>query len=145
MFIDTQGQVSCNKAHFDDNHANMFGGAVMLTLGSAMEMEESLLENNRANDEGGALFLSDSKLHVKTTNFRYNAAKSRGGGAILAERGTTIQMESCSMSANAVKDTNGAGGAVVRLDDLSPLTYGKPGYENPYFIAHAKGVSLKES
>ena len=40
---------------------------------------------------------------------------------------------------------NGAGGAVVRFDDLSPLTYGKPGYENPYFIAHAKGVSLKES
>jgi 3'(2'), 5'-bisphosphate nucleotidase len=40
---------------------------------------------------------------------------------------------------------NGAGGAVVRFDDLSPLTYGKPGYENPYFIAHAKGVSLKDS
>jgi len=35
-----------------------------------------------------------------------------------------------------------AGGAVVRFDDLTPLTYGKPGFENPFFIAHAPGVGL---
>ena len=35
-----------------------------------------------------------------------------------------------------------AGGEVVRLDDQSALTYGKPGYENPFFIAHAPGVLL---
>ncbi|MDO5758786.1 MAG: 3'(2'),5'-bisphosphate nucleotidase CysQ [Rhodobacterales bacterium] len=37
----------------------------------------------------------------------------------------------------------GAGGNVVRLDDHSPLTYGKEGYENPFFIAYAPGVTLK--
>ncbi|WP_322867316.1 3'(2'),5'-bisphosphate nucleotidase CysQ [Aquicoccus sp. G2-2] len=37
----------------------------------------------------------------------------------------------------------GAGGAVVRFDDLSPLRYGKEAYANPYFIAHAPGVDLK--
>ena len=37
----------------------------------------------------------------------------------------------------------GAGGLVVRMDDLSPLTYGKPGWDNPFFIAHAPGVTLK--
>jgi len=37
----------------------------------------------------------------------------------------------------------GAGGHVVRFDDHTPLTYGKPGYENPFFIAHAPGVTLK--
>ncbi len=37
----------------------------------------------------------------------------------------------------------GAGGKVVRFDDHTPLTYGKPGYENPFFIAHAPGVKLK--
>ena len=36
----------------------------------------------------------------------------------------------------------GAGGAVVRFDDHAPLTYGKPGFENPFFIAHAPGVAL---
>ena len=36
----------------------------------------------------------------------------------------------------------GAGGAVVRADDLSPLTYGKPGFENPFFLAYAPGIDL---
>lgn len=39
----------------------------------------------------------------------------------------------------------GAGGTVLRFDDHSPLTYGKPGFENPFFIAHAPGVALVSS
>ncbi|MEM6758820.1 MAG: 3'(2'),5'-bisphosphate nucleotidase CysQ [Pseudomonadota bacterium] len=38
----------------------------------------------------------------------------------------------------------GAGGQVVRFDDLSPLRYGKDGYANPFFIAYAPAVALKE-
>lgn len=38
---------------------------------------------------------------------------------------------------------NGAGGAVIRFDDHSPLVYGKADYANPFFIAHAPGVDLK--
>lgn len=37
----------------------------------------------------------------------------------------------------------GAGGRVVRFDDHNPLTYGKDGYANPFFIAYAPSVDLK--
>jgi 3'(2'), 5'-bisphosphate nucleotidase len=37
----------------------------------------------------------------------------------------------------------GAGGQVVRFDDHQPLRYGKDGFANPFFIAHAPGVILK--
>jgi len=37
----------------------------------------------------------------------------------------------------------GAGGSVVRFDDLTPLKYGKEGFANPFFIAYAPGVALK--
>ena len=37
----------------------------------------------------------------------------------------------------------GAGGHVVRFDDHTPLAYGKPGWDNPFFIAYAPGVTLK--
>jgi 3'(2'), 5'-bisphosphate nucleotidase len=37
----------------------------------------------------------------------------------------------------------GAGGHVVRFDDHRPLAYGKPGWDNPFFIAYAPGVGLK--
>ncbi len=40
---------------------------------------------------------------------------------------------------------SGAGGQVVRFDDHTPLTYGKDGYANPFFIAYAPGVELKEA
>lgn len=40
---------------------------------------------------------------------------------------------------------NGAGGEVVRFDDLTPLKYGKADFANPFFIAHAPGVDLKAS
>lgn len=40
---------------------------------------------------------------------------------------------------------SGAGGHVVRFDDHTPLTYGKDGYANPFFIAYAPGVGLKEA
>jgi len=39
---------------------------------------------------------------------------------------------------------SGAGGAVIRFDDHTPLTYGKAGFENPFFIAHAPGVTLEK-
>jgi 3'(2'), 5'-bisphosphate nucleotidase len=38
----------------------------------------------------------------------------------------------------------GAGGHVVRFDDHAPLAYGKPGWDNPFFIAHAPGVDLQK-
>ncbi|WGI22072.1 3'(2'),5'-bisphosphate nucleotidase CysQ [Amylibacter sp. IMCC11727] len=39
----------------------------------------------------------------------------------------------------------GAGGRVVRFDTHEPLTYGKPIFENPYFIAYAPGMTLQKA
>ncbi|TKZ17469.1 3'(2'),5'-bisphosphate nucleotidase CysQ [Shimia litoralis] len=39
----------------------------------------------------------------------------------------------------------GAGGQVVRFDDHTPLTYGKEDFANPFFIAFAPTVELKEA
>jgi 3'(2'), 5'-bisphosphate nucleotidase len=37
---------------------------------------------------------------------------------------------------------NGAGGRVLRLDDLTPLAYGKDTFANPFFVATAPGIDL---
>lgn len=36
-----------------------------------------------------------------------------------------------------------AGGLVLRMDDHQPLAYGKPGWDNPHFVALAPGVALR--
>lgn len=38
---------------------------------------------------------------------------------------------------------SGAGGAVVRFDDHTPLRYGKDGFANPFFIATSPSVALQ--
>ena len=40
---------------------------------------------------------------------------------------------------------HGAGGKVVRFDDHAPLTYGKDGFANPFFIAYSPAVDLKSA
>ncbi|SEM23905.1 3'(2'),5'-bisphosphate nucleotidase [Roseovarius tolerans] len=40
---------------------------------------------------------------------------------------------------------SGAGGHVVRFDDHTPLRYGKDGFANPFYIAHAPGIDLKKA
>ena len=39
----------------------------------------------------------------------------------------------------------GAGGKVVRFDDLTPLMYGKDGFANPFFIALSPSVALESA
>ncbi len=50
-------------------------------------------------------------------------------------------MEWDTAAADAV--LRGAGGRMVRFDDHEVFTYGKQGYENPFFIAFAPGVELQ--
>ena len=40
---------------------------------------------------------------------------------------------------------SGAGGRVVRFDDHTPLAYGKAEFANPFFIAYAPSVTLKDA
>ena len=49
-------------------------------------------------------------------------------------------MEWDTAAADAV--LRGAGGCMVRFDDHGPFIYGKPGYRNGAFVAHAPGVAL---
>ena len=81
VFVDTQGVMSCDSVTFDDNHGSMFGGAVTMTLGSKMTTKRTVFTHNRANDEGGAIFMSDAILDAKETIFRFNAVKSRGASS----------------------------------------------------------------
>ncbi len=62
-----------------------------------------------------------------------------GEADIYPRLGRTMEWDTA--AADAV--LRGAGGKMVRFDDHTTFTYGKPGYENPFFIAHAPGVDLK--
>ena len=107
------------------------------------------------NPDNAALFVVASKSHRDAATDAYIAhygvadLKSAGsslkfclvatGEADLYPRlGRTMEWDTA--AGDAV--LRGAGGHVVRFEDHAPFTYGKPGFANGFFIAHAPGVAL---
>ncbi len=105
--------------------------------------------------DNGALMVVASKSHrdaatdAYINKYRVKDSKSAGsslkfclvatGEADIYPRvGRTMEWDTA--AGHAV--LRGAGGAVVRFDDHTPLVYGKEGFANPFFIAYAPGVAL---
>lgn len=119
------------------------------TIGKLNKMNVSTPNNE-------ALIIVASKSHRDAATdayiSKYNVADMTGAGSSLKfclvaageadlypRLGRTMEWDTAAGHAVLA----GAGGQVVRFDDHSPLTYGKPIYENPFFIALAPGVELK--
>jgi len=111
-----------------------------------------------ATPDNEALIVVASKSHrdaaLEAYIARYQVADSAAAGSSLKfcllaageadlypRLGRTMEWDTA--AGHAV--LRGAGGHVVRFDDHTPLSYGKPLYENPFFIAYAPGVHLKEA
>lgn len=109
-----------------------------------------------SSPDNGALLVVASKSHLtdETKDYiaKYDVADFRSAGSSLKfclvatgeadlypRVGRTMEWDTAAGHAVLA----GAGGKVVRFDDHMPLTYGKDGYANPYFIALAPGVELK--
>ncbi|UWQ91488.1 3'(2'),5'-bisphosphate nucleotidase CysQ [Rhodobacteraceae bacterium M382] len=111
-----------------------------------------------ADSDNAALMVVASKSHrdQATEDYinKYNVKDSKSAGSslkfclvatgeadIYPRVGRTMEWDTA--AGHAV--LHGAGGKVVRFDDHAPLMYGKDGYANPFFIAYAPGVELKEA
>lgn len=110
---------------------------------------------NVANSNNSALMVVASKSHrdQATDDYiaKYNVKDMKSAGSslkfclvatgeadIYPRLGRTMEWDTAAGHAVLA----GAGGKVVSFGYLETLQYGKVGYENPYFIAYAPGVSL---
>lgn len=120
---DTQGKVSEIHVSRPDNDA-------LLVVASKSHRDQA------TDDYINKYKVKDSRSAGSSLKFCLVAT---GEADIYPRVGRTMEWDTA--AGHAV--LTGAGGAVVRFDDHTPLTYGKPIYENPFFIAYAKGVDLK--
>ncbi|WP_194097701.1 3'(2'),5'-bisphosphate nucleotidase CysQ [Marivivens aquimaris] len=121
------------------------------TVGETKPIRVSTPDNN-------ALLVVASKSHrdQATDDYinKYNVADSKSAGSslkfclvatgeadIYPRVGRTMEWDTAAGHAVLV----GAGGDVVRFDNHQPLRYGKETFANPFFIAYAPGVDLKEA
>jgi len=171
-FINRRGDFTVNIAYVENGVPTRgvvyapAKGRMFLTLadGSSVEETGDLAEDTMgpttplrvADADNGALMVVASKSHrdqatddyigkyaVKDMTSAGSSLKfclvATGEADLYPRVGRTMEWDTA--AGDAV--LRGAGGRVVRFDDHTPLTYGKDGYANPFFIAHAPGVDLK--
>lgn len=117
-----------------------------------------ITEINVAKSDNTALLVVASKSHrdQATDDYinKYSVKDSKSAGSslkfclvatgeadIYPRVGRTMEWDTA--AGHAV--LHGAGGKVVRFDNHEPLIYGKEGFANPFFIAYAPEVELKEA
>ena len=135
----------------DGQSVEEVGGFDLETVGETREIKVTQPDN-------GALMVVASKSHrdQATDDYigKYNVKDMTSAGSSLKfclvatgeadlypRVGRTMEWDTA--AGHAV--LNGAGGQVVRFDDHTPLTYGKADFANPFFIAYAPGVDLKDA
>ena len=173
-FIKRRGDFTVNIAYVEDGVPTMgvvYAPAkkrLFLTDANGKSFEE--LGEHKADTAGemkpisvstpdeSALIVVASKSHLtdETKDYigKYNVADSRSAGSSLKfclvatgeadlypRVGRTMEWDTAAGQAVLL----GAGGKVVRFDNHEPLTYGKPIFENPYFIAYAPGITLQKA
>lgn len=164
-FIQRRGDFTVNIAYVEDGvplRGVVYApaqGRLFYTRADGVSVEEiagELRPIRVARPDNGALMVVASKSHRDAAtddyiaNYAVKDMKSAGsslkfclvatGEADLYPRlGRTMEWDTA--AGDAV--LRGAGGHVVRFDDHQPLAYGKAGWDNPFFIAHAPGVVLR--
>jgi 3'(2'), 5'-bisphosphate nucleotidase len=171
-FVQRRGDFTVNIAYVQDGrptHGVVYApakGRLFYTLADGTAVEETgafdrespgpQRELRVSRPDNGALMVVASKSHRDQATDDYIARYAvrdmtsagsslkfclvASGEADLYPRlGRTMEWDTA--AGDAV--LRGAGGQVVRFDDHQPLAYGKPGWDNPFFIAFAPGVVLK--
>lgn len=108
----------------------------------------------RTPDKGGLIVVASKSHRDQATDdyiARYSVADFKSAGSSLKfcllaageadfypRLGRTMEWDTAAGQAVLAA----AGGQVLRFDDQRPLTYGKPGLDNPFFLALVPGVAL---
>lgn len=100
--IFVESTVSITESVFSDNVATDTQGGAILAYWGALEIQDSQLVDNAANELGGALALfGDATL--RDVEVRGNQA-GRGGGIALYPEGATLVCQACAFSDNTPDD-----------------------------------------
>ena len=138
FYTDASGRSVEEEGHFDKEKIGETRPiSVSNPDNSALLVVASKSHRDQATDDYiGKYRVSDMKAAGSSLKFCLVAT---GEADLYPRLGRTMEWDTAAGQAVL----SGAGGRVVRFHDHAPLTYGKPGFENPFFIATAPGVDLK--
>ena len=99
------GTLRCENVKFDSNYADDKGGAVHKNTNDQVWFLDCVFTGNKAEgDDGGAVYLDNNYLYMRSCTLKANTAKDKGGAIYLNDSGS-IDMGGVMV----VKDNNGSG------------------------------------
>ncbi len=91
------------------------GGGIYAHGSDGLIVENSAVENNKANDDGGGIYAGDfSYVAIINSTIAHNAAGRRGAG-VDAEFGSAVEVSGSTIEENAIEDEGEGGGIYVEL------------------------------
>ncbi|GAD54751.1 3'(2'),5'-bisphosphate nucleotidase CysQ [Limimaricola cinnabarinus] len=136
FYTDASGVSVEEQGPFDADTPGATAPIKVSTPDAALRVVASKSHRDAATDDYiGKYEVADMKSAGSSLKFCLVAT---GEADIYPRLGRTMEWDTA--AGHAV--LGGAGGKVVRFDDHTVLGYGKPGFENPFFIAYAPGVDL---
>ena len=87
------------------------GGCVYVGGGSTLQMYDSMCDNNRAEDEGGAIYANGGNVTLSRSSFENNSVGTSGGAVAIHSGKVTV-----TLSRFARNTATGRGGAIVTYD-----------------------------
>ncbi|EFA74539.1 hypothetical protein PPL_00037 [Heterostelium album PN500] len=91
------------------NNVGSYGGA-LYTIGSSINVYNSIFSNNTANQHGGAIYSDFGNVQINSNVFLYNTAITGSGGAVRVCSERNVRLYSNNFDSN--KAINGYGGAL---------------------------------
>ncbi len=113
------GSLKLTSVTMDANNAYAnpgSGGAVHVTGGASVLVDQSTITNNRALKQGGGLWNGTGVMTISSTTFSDNEARGNqstdGGGAVYNAGGTVVVTTRTTFNDNVAGGTGGSGGAI---------------------------------
>ena len=127
--------------------ASTIGGAVA-AAGATLTFNSTTFFNNKADADGGALWLSDSTASFNgDTDFTFNYADTGGGGAMLIQDGSAVSWTGDTKFAFNLAGVDGGAVGSVALSESSSRTStllinGPTSFSNNTAVAHGGALAL---
>ncbi|PIB26705.1 3'(2'),5'-bisphosphate nucleotidase [Amylibacter kogurei] len=138
FYTDATGQ---SVEEFGDHDANKIGETKPISVSTPDNGNLIIVASKSHRDQATEDYIN--KYSVKDSAAAGSSLKfclvATGEADLYPRVGRTMEWDTAAGHAVLL----GAGGDVVRFDNHEPLTYGKPIFENPFFIAYAPGVALQ--
>lgn len=140
FFTDAQGQSVEEVGPFDPN---TFGALTPVRVSAADNADLVVVASKSHRDQATDDYIGRYSVREMTgagSSLKF-CLVATGEADLYPRLGRTMEWDTAAGHAVLL----GAGGSVVRFDDRTPLKYGKPGFENPFFIACSPSVELAPS